>query len=91
MFASKTHNQVRTGIIHWYRDATDPIEIDLLDLSFPCNHYVAKMPSWLVNIYPGSTETLIAMAKMVSESATRDRLETAAFSGLITQYRYLLK
>jgi hypothetical protein len=31
------------------------------------------------------------MEKLVSESATRDRLATAAFPGLIAQYRQLLQ
>jgi hypothetical protein len=47
------------------------MEIDLLDPSYLSDHHVAKMPSWLVIIYTGLTERLIAMEKLVSEEATR--------------------
>jgi hypothetical protein len=67
------------------------MEINLLDPSYPSDHYVAKMMSWLANIYTGLTEQLIAMEKLVSESATRDCLATAAFPGLIAQYWQLLE
>jgi hypothetical protein len=71
-------------------DANDPMEIDLLDSSFLSDYYVAKMLSWLANIYPSLTEQLTAIEKLVSELATRDRLSTAVFPGLIVQYRQLL-
>jgi hypothetical protein len=67
------------------------MEIDLLDLSYPSDHYVATMKSYLVNIYSGLTEWLTAMEKLVSESANRDRLATTAFPSLIIQYRQLLE
>jgi hypothetical protein len=67
------------------------MEIDLLDPSYLLDHYIAIMPSWLVNIYTGLTERLIAMEKLVSELATRDCLATTAFPGLIVQYWQLLQ
>jgi hypothetical protein len=63
------------------------MEIDLLDPSYPSNYYVVKMPSWLANVYTSLTEMLIAIEKLVSESATRDCLATAAFPGLNVQYQ----
>jgi hypothetical protein len=59
------------------------MEINLLDLSYISDHYVTKISLWLVNIYTSLTEQLTAMEKLVSESATRDRLAIAVFSGLI--------
>jgi hypothetical protein len=61
------------------------------DPAYPSDHYMARMPSWLANTYTSLTETLTAMEKLVSESATRDHLEMAAFPGLNTQYRQLLQ
>jgi hypothetical protein len=63
------------------------MEIDLLDPSYPPDHYIMKVLSSLMNIYTGLTERLIAMEKLVLESATRDCLATVAFPGLIVQYR----
>jgi hypothetical protein len=67
------------------------MEVDILDPNYPSNHYVAKMPSWLANIYTSLTERLTAMKKLVSELATKDGMATATFPGLITQYRQLLE
>jgi hypothetical protein len=67
------------------------MDIDFLDPSYQSDHYVLMIPSWLANIYTGLTKRLIAMEKLVSESATRERLATAAFPGLIAQYRQLLE
>jgi hypothetical protein len=89
--ASGTPNQVQDVIIGWHRDTTDPMEIDLLDLSYPSDHYVTKMPSWLANNYTSLTEQLTAIEKLVSKSVTRDRLATAAFPILIAQYWQLLE
>jgi hypothetical protein len=91
MSTCATPNQVRDVIVQWHEDTTNPIEIDLQDPSYLSDHYVAKMLSWLTNINTGSTEWLPAMEKLVSESATRDRLATATISSLITQYQYLLE
>jgi hypothetical protein len=87
MPASATPNQVWDGIVRWHGNATDPMEIDLVDLSYLSNNSVTKMPSWLVNIYKYLTERLIAIEQIVSELATRDHLATAAFPGLLVQYR----
>jgi hypothetical protein len=89
--AFTTPNQMRDVIVQWHRDTLDPIEIDLLDPSYPSDHYVVKMPSWLANIYNDLTERLIAIETLVSESATSDPLETSAFPCLIAQYWLLLK
>jgi hypothetical protein len=67
------------------------MEIDFLDLAYLLDYYVAKMPSWLANIYTGLTERLMAMGKLGLELATRDYLAMAAFSSLIVQYRQLLQ
>jgi hypothetical protein len=69
---SVTANQVRDIIVWWHGDATDPIEIDLLDPSYLSDHYVTKIASWLANIYTGLIKRLTAMEKLVSESETRD-------------------
>jgi hypothetical protein len=66
MSTSATPNQVQDVIVQWHGDATDPMEIDLLDPSYLSDHYVAKMPSWLANIYTGLTERLTAIEKLVS-------------------------
>jgi hypothetical protein len=63
------------------------MEIDLLDPSYPPDHYIMKVLSSLMNIYTGLTERLIAMEKLVSALAIRDRLVTAAFPGLIAQFQ----
>jgi hypothetical protein len=91
MTASSTLNQVRDVIVQYHGDTTDPMESDLLDLTYRADHYMAKILSWLVNIYTGLTERLIAMEKLVSELVTRDCLATAMFPGLIAQYRKLLE
>jgi hypothetical protein len=91
MSASITPNQMPDVIVWWYGNATNLMEIDLLDPSYACDHYVAKMPSWLANIHTVLTKRLTAMEKLVSESATRDRLATATFPGLIAIYQYLLE
>jgi hypothetical protein len=83
MTASATQNQVPEIFVWWPGDATDPIEIDLLDPSYLSNHYVAKMLSWLANISPSFTEQLIAMEKFVSESGPRDCLALSAVPGII--------
>jgi hypothetical protein len=41
-------------LVAW--DATDGMEIDLLDPSYLSDHYVAKILSWLVNLYTGLTK-----------------------------------
>jgi hypothetical protein len=79
--AFATPNQVLDVIVRWDGDATDPMEIDLLDPSYSSDYYIAKMLSWLVNIDTGLTERLTAMEKLVSELVTRDCLATAAFPG----------
>jgi hypothetical protein len=76
--------------VRWHGDTTDPIEIDLLDPSYSSDYYVSKMLSWLANIYTGLTEQLTATEMLVSKSASRDRLASAVFSGLIAQDRQLL-
>jgi hypothetical protein len=64
--------------------------IDLVDLSYLSDHHVAKMQSWLVNVYTGLTERLTPIEKLMLESAPRDLMATATFPGLITQYHQLL-
>jgi hypothetical protein len=91
MSTSSNPNQVRDVIVRWHGDVTDPMEIDFIDPSYPSDHYVTKMPSWLANIYSRLTERLTAMEKLVWESATRDCLATTAFPGLMAQYRQLLQ
>jgi hypothetical protein len=41
-------NQVCNVIVLWYREPTDLMEIDLLDLACPSKYYVVKMPLELV-------------------------------------------
>jgi hypothetical protein len=91
MSTSATPIQVPDINVRWPGDATNPMEIDLLDHTYTSNYYAAKMPSLLANIYTCLTKKLIAMEKMVSESATRDCLATSAFPCLIAQYRHLLQ
>jgi hypothetical protein len=45
MSASTTPNQIWDVIGQWHGDATDLIEIDLLDPSYLSDYYVTKMPS----------------------------------------------
>jgi hypothetical protein len=58
-------NQVRDIVCQWYKDTTDLMEIDLTDLAYLSNHYIAKILLWLVNISSGLTERLIAIKKLV--------------------------
>jgi hypothetical protein len=91
MSVSATANQVQDFIVQSHGDATEPIEIDLLDLIYLSNYYVIKMLSWLAYIYTGLTESLTPLAKLVSESATSDCLAIAAFPSLIAQCWQLLQ
>jgi hypothetical protein len=91
MYDAPTPNQVRDVIVWWYGNPTDPVEIELPDPTYSCNQYITKMLPWLVNIYIRLTERSTAMQKLVLESATRDRLATIAFSGLIAQYGQVLQ
>jgi hypothetical protein len=91
MSGSATTKVVGDVVIWWHGDANDPMEINFLDPTYPSDHDIAKMPSWLVKIYTGLSERLTPMDKQVSESATRDRLATPTFPGLIGQYLQLLK
>jgi hypothetical protein len=43
----------------------DSIEIDFLDASYVSEYYLAKMLSWLANIYSSLKKWLIAMQKLV--------------------------
>jgi hypothetical protein len=74
-------------IFRYNRNATDPMEIDLIDPSYLSDHYVTKIPSWLANIYTGLTKQMTAIEKLVWESPSMDRLATTTCPSLIVQYR----
>jgi hypothetical protein len=90
MSASATPNQVQDIIVRWHWEATDPMDIDLLNPCYPSNHYVAKMLSWGAHIYTSLSARLTAMERLVSESATMDCFANAEFACLIAHYRQLL-
>jgi hypothetical protein len=91
MTTSATPNQMWDIIVQWHGDATDAMEIDLLDLSYSSDHYVTKIPSGLANINTGLIQPVTAMEKLVSELVTRHSLAKVEFPGLIAQYWPLLE
>jgi hypothetical protein len=82
VYLFSTPNMVHDVIVHWDGDARDPMEIDISDPGYPTNYSVAKI-LWLANNYTRLTERLIAIEKLVLESAIRDKLASATFPSLI--------